>query len=267
MTTIPQIVKKRFKKHVGKVQNRIINTNKNRESKEELLSIFKYIARNIFGFNEQTELTDLSISGATYYYLGVKIENEIKYIIEVVSPQMNLKNEYFTKTVEYAIHNHIEWFVRTNGIAWEIYKNRCEQPDEYEKVCTFNLLELNLKNNDDLANLFILCKESHKKKIITDLYNRNCWYGYLSEDKSTIDYMILLYVCLYEDGSEKVHIPYLDVTYWCDQPFVARQNAERAIEKHLKDEYGREFDSEHRFVTIAYHKETNHLKKNVPVWW
>lgn len=268
MVAIPESVKKRFKMHIGKAQNKIANAkNEYTDEKEELLNVFKHIAHNIFGFNEQTELTDLSISRAKYYYLGVKIKNEIKYIIEIVSSQMNLKNEYFTKTVEYAKHHHIEWFVRTNGIAWEIYKNRCEQPDEYEKVCIFNLLELNLKNDDDLANLFILCKESHNKTIINDLYNRNCWYGYLNEDSTSIDYMFLVNVCLYEDGSEKVYVPFFDVTYWCDEPFIARRNVERAIEKYLKDEYGREFDSEHRFETIAYHKEASHLKKNVPVWW
>lgn len=272
MPTIPKQVKSRFKNYLANAQNQIINAEKQLiESNEKLLNAFKYIACNIFGFNEQTELTYLSIPGAKYYYLGVKSGNEIKYIIEIVPPKMNFKNESFIKTSDFTIHNNIEWFVITNGTVWEIYRNRCKQSNEYGqeqiKECTFNFLDLNLKNDDYLTNLFILCKESPNKEIITDLYNRNQWLGYLNEDKSSIDYMILLRLYLYEGNSEKVHIPVFNVTYWSDQPLLARQNAEKTIDKYLKDKYGREFDNEHKFVTIASFEEKDYLREKVPVWW
>ncbi len=268
MTAIPEITKKRLKKRISKAQKSIVNAkNKHIDEKEELLNIFKQIVCNIFGFNGQKELIDLSIIGMSYYYIGVKIENEIKYIMDISFPKIDIQNGGLSKTIEYAIDNNIEWFVKTNGTFWDIYRNRCKPPDEYEKICSINFLELNLNNDEDLASLFILCKESHNKNITTDLYNRKRWYGYLNEEGTSIDYMFLVNVCLYEDGSEKINIPFFDVTYWCDEPFIARRNGERAIEKYLKEEYGREFDSEHRFETIAYHKEASHLKKNVPVWW
>jgi hypothetical protein len=145
MTTIPKPLRTRFKEHLINAQDQIINAEKNHvESKEDLLNIFKYISCHIFGFNEQTELIDLSISDVPYFYLGVKTENKIKYIIEIVPPGSNFNTEDFAKTVEYTISNNIEWFSRTNGIFWETYRNRCKQADEYgqEQVreSTFNLL-------------------------------------------------------------------------------------------------------------------------------
>ena len=187
--------------------------------------------------------------------------------MDLASPKISLKNEDLGTTIEYAILHHIEWVVRTNGIEWEIHRSKCEQPNQYDLVCSFNFLELSLKSEDDLINLFLLCKEKHTKTIITDQYNRYRWYGFLSEDKHTIDYMFIVYECLYKDGSEKVHIPHLDLTYWCDKPFIARRNAEKAIEKYLKDDYGKEYDFEHRFESVAYHKEETYLKRNYPVWW
>jgi hypothetical protein len=269
MAAITESVKKRFKKHIDKAQNKIANAAKNEYGfeKDELISVFKYIAYNIFGFNEQKEIIDFSYFRMTNSYIDVKIENEIKYIIDISTPNKSIQNENLSKTIEYAMNNHVQWFVKTNGTFWDIYRNNCKQPDEYEKACSINFLELKLDNDEDLAKLFILCKESQNKKITTDLYNRNRWYGYLNEDSTSIDYMFLVNVCLYEDGSEKVYIPFFDVTYWCDEPFIARRNVERAIEKYLKDECLKEFDSEHRFKSIAYYKEADYLKKNVAVWW
>ena len=268
MVEIPKAIKKRFKKSVGKSQHKIEKLkNEFTDGNEEVLNVFKYIVSNVFGFNEQKESIRLPIDGMAYYYIGLKIENEIKYIIEIGSPTKNIQNDNLSIIIEYAMHNHIEWFVKTNGILWDIYRNKCKQPNEYEKVCSINFLELNSKNHDALSSLYILCKESHNKNITTDLYNRNHWYGYLNEDCTSIDYMFLVNVCLYENGSEKVHIPLLDLTYWCDEPFIGRQNAERAIEKYLKDEYEKEFDSGHKFETIAYHKESIYIKTNVPIWW
>jgi len=269
MVAIPESVKKRFKMHIDKAQNKIANAAKNeyKDEKDELINVFKNIAYNIFGFHEKKDMIDLSIFRMTYYYLDVKIENEIKYIIDISSPKKSIQSEDLSQIIKYAMNKHVEWFVKTNGTFWNIYRNRCKQPDEYEKVCTINFLELNLNNDEDLANLYILCKESHNKKTTIDLYNRNRWYGYLNEDSTSIDYMFLVNDCLYEDGSEKVYIPFFDVTYWCDEPFIARRNVDRAIENYLKDVCGKEFDSEHRFVTIAYYKEADYLKKNIAVWW
>lgn len=268
MVEIPEAVKKRFKKNIAEAQNKIENLkNEYTDGNDKVINVFKYIVSNIFGFNEQKELINVPTVEMAYYYIGLKIENEIKYILEISSPTKNIQNDNLHKTIEYAMNNHIEWFVKTNGTFWDIYRNRCKQPDEYEKVCSMNFLELNLNTDMDLGNLYILCKESHDKKITTDLYNRNRWYGYLNEDCTSIDYMFLVNVCLYEDGSEKAYIPFFDVTYWCDEPFIARRNAERAIEKHLKHQYGKEFDSGHKFETVAYHKESIYLRKDVPVWW
>ncbi len=267
MATVPKAVESRLKKYVSSVQNRIIDAKEHILTKTEILGIFKYIACNIFGFDEQSELIDLSIAETSYCYLGVQTQDEIKYIMDLGSPKISLNNENLGPTIEYAIRHHIELVVRTNGITWEIHRSKCEQPNEYDIASSFNFLELNSNNEDDLTNLFLLCKEAHTKTIITDQYNRYRWWGFLSEDKRTIEYMFLLSVCLHEDGSEKVLIPHLDITYRCDKPFIARRNAEKAIEKHLKDEYGKEYDSQQKFESVAYYREATYIKTNCPIWW
>lgn len=267
MVVIPEPARKRFRKHLGKAQSNIsLAINNHADESESLQSILIQILRDVFGFNEIEKLVDLSTSEMKNY-LGAKSDDETKYIVDISFPRTNIPSEISSNTVEYAKRNHVQWLVKTNGIVWDIYKNNCEQPGTYGKLYSMNFLKLNLDNNEDLANLFVFCKESHSKNIITDSHNRNRWYGYLNKDRTSIDYMFLVNVCLYDDGSEKVYIPLLDLTYWCDEPFIARRNAEKSIEKYLKDECEIGFDSKHKFETVAYHKETIHLKKNIPVWW
>jgi len=267
MLTVPEAVNKRLKKYLNATQKKIVASKNLDLTKANIKNLFEEVICKVFGFNKQSDLIDPQIDGNLCFYFGVQVQEEIKYILEFYSPKMNIRNENLYRIVEYCKRHLIEWIVRTNGIEWEIHRANCERPSLYDMICSFNFIDINLEKNEDLNNLYLLCKEAHDKIIITDENNKYRWYGFLSEDKRTIDYMFLLNVCLYEDGYEKVHIPYLNVTYWCDDRFVARRNAEKAIDKHLKDVYGRTYDGEHRFETVAYQKETMHMKANHPVWW
>lgn len=267
MATVSEAVKKRLTKYITSTKNKIVDAKKRDLASSDIQVLFEEIICKIFGYDKQSDLINVPIVGNLCFYFGVQIKEEIKYILEFNSPKMKIRNENLYPVVEYCNRHHIEWIVRTNGIEWVIHKSNCERPNIYEIVCSFNFLEINIENNDDLSLLFRLCKEFHDKTIITDQYNRYRWWGFLSEDKRTIDFMFLVNVCLYEDVSEKVHIPYLDVTYWCDEKFVARRNADKAIGEYLKNEYGKIYDIELKFETVAYHNEKNHIKTNQSVWW
>ena len=267
MFTVHEAVKKRLIKYHVATQNKIVASKKRELTKANIQGLFEEIICKVFGFNKQSDLIDLQINGKLCFYFGIQIQGEIKYILEFNSPKINVRNENLYRIVEYCKRHLVEWIVRTNGIKWEIHRANYERPSSYDMICSFNFIDMNLENNEDLSHLYLLCKEAHDKTIITDENNKYRWYGFLSEDNRTIDYMFLLNICLYADGSEKVHIPYLNVTYWCDDRFIARRNAEKAIDKHLKDVCGKTYDGEHKFETIAYQKETMPMKTNLPVWW
>ena len=67
MVEIPEAIKKRFKKSVGKAQHKIEKLkNEFTDGNEEVLNVFKYIVSNVFGFNEQKESIRLPIGGMAY---------------------------------------------------------------------------------------------------------------------------------------------------------------------------------------------------------
>lgn len=266
MSAVPETVAKRLEKNLDAAKERVIKANKKSvQSKSEVLDLYKYLALKLFGFTKPARVIDLSVSGVAHFYLGIESQDEVKYLLDL--PLSKSMSEKIDSTIEYATRHHIEWLVRTNDIDWQIYRADCVDPNHYDLVSLFNLVELNYKNENDLMYLFLLSKEKHTKTLVFEEYNRWRYHGFLSKDKSIIDYMFLIDVSLYDDGSEKVYIPLLDLTFRCDQPFAARQNAEKALEKYLKHEFGKEYDFEHRFQSTASVTETTYLKTNHPVWW
>jgi hypothetical protein len=262
-----EAVIKRLEKKIDPAKEKILNV-KNRDLEEDdIKELFVDIVSGVFGFKKESEIFDLKSIEKSFFYIGTQIDDEIKYLIECSSPIKNFDDETINKAFEYGTKYHAEWIVKTNSIKWELYHSKCDEPNEYDLSCQFNFLDLDLKNNVDLEHLFLVCKEAHVKTSSTDPFNRCQWFGFLSKDKKTIEFMFLVSQCLYEDSSGKFHIPFLDVTYRCEVGLVARQNAMKALENYLKEENRKVYDSNHKFITVAYHKETEHMKRNQPVWW
>ena len=261
------VVTKRLKKKIDSAKEKILNI-KNRDLEEDdIKRLFIDILSDLLGFNKESEIIDLKTNKKSCCYLGIQIDGEIKFIMQCSAPKFNLKNRLIEKTFEIGSKYHAEWLVKTNAIKWEIYQSKCDEPNEYDLSCQFNFIDLNLKNKVDLAHILLICKEAHVKSPTTDQFNRLQWFCFLSEDEKTIEFMFLVNQCLYEDGSGKFHIPFLNVTYRCNESQSARQNAWKAIEKFLQKDRDRAYDHIHKFTTVAYHKEAEKVKMNQPVWW
>ena len=93
------------------------------------------------------------------------------------------------------------------------------------------------------------------------------WYGYLSIDKRTIDHLVLVEFKYYDDDSFEVKVPLLNLSFETKDFSAAINVPDENISFYLKDKYEKVYNSEHKFLTIAFKKETIAEKQNVPVWW
>jgi hypothetical protein len=59
-----------------------------------------------------------------------------------------------------------------NGITWNIYRIRFEQPINYDLVCSFDFEELDLKSDKWQEVLFMLSKEGLEKNSREDFFER-----------------------------------------------------------------------------------------------
>jgi len=85
---------------------------------------------NVFGFDKYAEITsELAIRG-TFCDLAIKVDGNVKYLIEVKANGLDLKESHLRQAVGYGAQHGIQWVVLTNGIVWELYKFAFRQTDE-----------------------------------------------------------------------------------------------------------------------------------------
>ncbi len=125
----------------------------------DTVTLVKDIMADCFGYDKYFELTSEQQIRGTFCDLAVKIENKIQYLVEVKAAGIDLNNSHIRQAVNYAANEGIDWVVLTNAIDWRLYRIKFAKPIDYEEVTSFNILNADPKNIDDLTSIFLLCKE------------------------------------------------------------------------------------------------------------
>ncbi len=70
----------------------------------------------------------------------MKINNKIKYLIEVKAAGVDLNARHLRQAVDYGAKEGIEWVVLTNSISLQLYRIKFAQPIEHEENLRLPLL-------------------------------------------------------------------------------------------------------------------------------
>ena len=96
-------------------------------------------------------------------------------------------------------------------------------------------------------------------------------YGYLSNDKRMIDYLVLVefkyYIDKDKDDSFEVKVPLLNLAFETKDFSEAINMPDENIAIYLKAKYNKLYDGEHKILTQAFIKETISEKQHVTAWW
>jgi len=168
MATIPVKVIERIKDNLNKLQ-KVLEQAKNRDINEaDTVVIVTDILVNIFGYDKYTEITREYVVKSTFCDLAIKLESDLKFLIEVKAIGITLTDKHYEQVLNYGANNGCEWIILTNGLVWKVYKVKFEKPIKTDLVCEFSFMDLKIKNQNDLDKLFILCKEGLKKNAIDE---------------------------------------------------------------------------------------------------
>ena len=172
MAKLPKRITERFSKKVGKFQN-ILRIAKDRDVNEaDTVSIITDILADVFGYDKYLEVTSEFAIRGTYCDLAIKVKEKVQFLIEVKAIGIDLKENHLRQAIDYAANHGVQWVILTNGAIWKIYKMRFEQPINYDLVCTFNFIEINLKKEEDKEKLFIICREGLSKAAREDFHEK-----------------------------------------------------------------------------------------------
>ena len=129
-------------------------------SEADTVTVIKDMFTDIFGYDKYAELTSEQQIRGTFCDLAIRVEGKIHYLAEVKSAGTTLNDNHLRQAVNYGAHQGIEWIILTNAIVWKIYRIRFGQPIDWDEVYCFDMGAVSSRSQDDLAKLFMLCRES-----------------------------------------------------------------------------------------------------------
>jgi len=172
MTTIPKKVVERFITQTVRFK-RILKDADDRDINEaDTVTIITDMLTEIFGFDRYTEITSEYAIRNTYCDLAVKVDDDVKYLIEVKSIDQILKDTHLRQAIDYGAHEGIRYVVLTNGINWHVYNIQLKKTIQYDKVFELDFKEINARNPESQQLLFLLSKEGLSKDVISDYQER-----------------------------------------------------------------------------------------------
>jgi predicted type IV restriction endonuclease len=169
---VPKRVSDRLARTVRKYQQ-ILKTAKDQDVAESnTVFIIRDILAEVFGYDKLVDITsEFSVRG-TKCDLAVKVDNRVEFLLEAKAIGLTLKENHLKQAVDYGANHGVPWVILTNGILWQIYKIRFEQPINYDLVCTFDFSELDPKNPEHQERLFVICKEGLVKDAREEYHER-----------------------------------------------------------------------------------------------
>ena len=164
MAAIPVKVKKRFSDGLKKYKPVLSRAGKQDLNESDTVTIIVDMLSDIFGYDKYTEITSEFAIKKTFCDLAIRIDDNVKILIEVKSIGTNLKDNHLKQATDYGANAGIDWVVLTNGESWKVYKIIFSKPVEHELVYEFNIHDLKSSSNEDIGYLFMLSKEAINKK-------------------------------------------------------------------------------------------------------
>jgi hypothetical protein len=156
---------KKYQPIVGKLRERDI-------SEADTVTVIKDMLTDIFGYDKYTELTSEQQIRGTFCDLAIKVEGKIYYLAEIKSAGTSLNDNHLRQAINYGAHQGIEWVILSNAIEWKVFRIKFGQPIDYEEVFSFDVCKLSARSNDDLAMIYMLCRESISSDALTEFHRQ-----------------------------------------------------------------------------------------------
>lgn len=141
-------------------------------NESDTVVIITDLLAEVFGYEKYVEITSEMAIRGTYCDLAVKINDKFQYLIECKAIGTELKDIHLRQVVNYGANKGVQWIVLTNGIDWQVYRIRFEQPIAWELVMRFDLLAGSVKDEKFIESLLLVTKEGVEKCVREDLFEK-----------------------------------------------------------------------------------------------
>ncbi len=141
-------------------------------SEDDTVTVINDILADVCGYDKYHEVTSQYAIHGTYVDLAVKVDENIRFLIEVKAIGIELKDNHVRQAIDYAANEGIEWVVLTNGAVWRVYNVHFGQPIEKILVCEVDLIALSPESDEILECFGNLSRECFSKGKMADLLHQ-----------------------------------------------------------------------------------------------
>jgi len=141
-------------------------------SEADTVTVINDILADVCGYDKFLEVTGQYEIRGTFVDLAVKVDENIRFLIEVKAVGIELKDIHIKQAIDYAANEGIEWVVLTNGAVWRVYNVHFGQPIEKILVCEVDLIALSPKSDEILECFGNLSREGFSKGKMADLLHQ-----------------------------------------------------------------------------------------------
>jgi len=167
MASIPARVINRITSALKKLQPILASAKSRDIGESDTVVVVNEILQEVFGYDKFLEITSEYAIRGTFCDLAVKLDGKLTMLIEVKAIGLEPKDAYIKQAVDYGSNEGCEWVTLTTGIVWRVYKILFKKPIEFDLVCEFNLMDVNVKDEEHFEPIWLLCKESWQKETLT----------------------------------------------------------------------------------------------------
>jgi len=168
MATIPKKVFIRLSAGIKKFQNILKSAKEKDINESDTVTIVMDMLTELFGYEKYSEITTELAINKTYCDLAIKIDGEVKFLIEVKAIGIELKTEHIRQVVNYGSNKGTDWVILTNGSSWKIFKISFGKPIKNDLIYEFEFDKLNPKNINDIEYLYYISRESINRSVLDD---------------------------------------------------------------------------------------------------
>ena len=141
-------------------------------SEADTVTVINDILADVCGYDKYHEVTSQYAIRGTFVDLAVKVDEDIRFLIEVKAIGIDLKDIHIKQAIDYAANEGIEWVILTNGAVWRVYKVHFGQPIEKILVCEVDLIALSPKSDEILECFGNLSREGFSKGKMAELLHQ-----------------------------------------------------------------------------------------------
>ena len=157
-------VSKRFldraRKNLRKYQKAFESARSRDVGESDTCVIISDFLAEVLGYDKYSEVTTEFAIRSTFCDLAIKVEGQLRFLIEVKSIGTELKDIHARQATDYAANEGVDWVLLTNGSHWKAFKLRFEKPIQADLAFELDLLTSESRPNQLLQKLFLISKEA-----------------------------------------------------------------------------------------------------------